>query len=268
VRFADVDAAPVVERARSRIGALQATARVRASLAAHAPYSVSRSLFRAIREAVDRDRLGPCSVHLAESSEETEFVRTGGGPWRALLADLGAWDEGHVAPGGTPVEYLDALRFLDDRVVAVHGVQMTRSDLSRLAACGTSLVACPRSNRYTGAGVPPLERFYASGVRVAVGTDSLASAPDLSVFAELAAMRALAPAVPASRLLASATVEGARALGFADDYGTIEPGRAARLLAVEVPDGVEDVEEYLVSGVDRSRIRWVGEDRSRSCSRA
>ena len=60
-------------------------------------------------------------------------------------------------------------------------------------------MTCPRSNGHTGAGAPPLEDFYASGVRVAIGTDSLASAPDLNVFAELATMRALAPVVPARR---------------------------------------------------------------------
>ena len=109
----------------------------------------------------------------------------------------------------------------------------------------------------TGAGAPPLRDFYASGVRVAVGTDSLASAPDLSVFAELATMRALAPSVPASRLLESATIAGARALGFDADYGTIEPGKVARLIAVEMPADTRDVEEYLVSGIEPAQIRWV-----------
>ena len=60
-------------------------------------------------------------------------------------------------------------------------------------------------------------------------------------------MRALAPSVPARALLDSATPQGARALGFDADYGTIEPGKRARLLAVAIPDGVDDVEEYLVS---------------------
>jgi imidazolonepropionase-like amidohydrolase len=63
--------------------------------------------------------------------------------------------------------------------------------------------------------------------------------------------------VPASRLLASATIEGARALGFDADYGTIEPGKCARLVAVDVPAGTGDVEEYLVSAVHREQIRWI-----------
>src|SRR5207247_1400458 len=114
-----------------------------------------------------------------------------------------------------------------------------------------------RSNEHTGAGTPPIEAFYQSGVRVAVGTDSLACVPDLNVFAELAAMRRLAPSVPAAKLLDSATRQGARALGFEGEYGTIEPGRRARLLAVDVPPGTDDVEEYLVSGVQPEQLRWV-----------
>ena len=124
------------------------------------------------------------------------------------------------------MQFLDDSGFLDGRVLAVHGVQMTTADLERLAARGATLVTCPRSNGHTGAGAPPIEDFYESGVQVAVGTDSLASAPDLNVFAELATMRALAPTVPAGALLDSATRQGARALGFDADYGTIEPGKS------------------------------------------
>src|SRR5262249_37654972 len=189
----------------------------------------------AIRQAVNREPFLPCSIHLSESEEEVEFIRSGNGPWRTLLEELGAWDPKWVPPGGSPVDFLDDSGFLNSRAVAVHGVQMTESDLRRLAARGTPLVPCRRSNGHTGAGAPPLAEFYASGVRVAVGTDSLASAPDLNVFSELATMRALAPRVPAASLLESATIEGARALGFDADYGTIEPGKSARLLAVTLP---------------------------------
>jgi cytosine/adenosine deaminase-related metal-dependent hydrolase len=233
------------------------TDRVRASLAAHAPYSVSPLVLRAIREAVNRDPFAPCSIHVSESAEEIEFIRTGGGPWRALLEELGSWDPAWVPPGGTPVQFLDESGFLDGRVLAVHGVQMTTADLDRLVARGATLVTCPRSNGHTGAGAPPIEDFYNYGVKVAVGTDSLASAPDLNVFAELATMRALAPTVSAGALLDSATRQGAHALGFDADYGTIEPGKSGRLLAVSIPPDTDDVEEYLVSGIAPHQIRWI-----------
>jgi aminodeoxyfutalosine deaminase len=259
IRFRAPDPDMLVGEARRRIDALTGTERMRAGLAAHAPYSVAPLVFRALHAAVGRDPFVPCSVHLSESSEEVEFLRTGGGPWRALLDDVGAWDPAWIPPGVSPVRFLDDSGFLDARVLAVHGVQMSPADLGTLASRGTTLVACPRSNTYTGAGAPPIAEFYASGVRVAIGTDSLASAPDLNVFAELAAMRALAPRVAASSLLESATREGARALGFEADYGTIEPGKRARLVAVQIPRGAVDVEEYLVSGIQQDQIGWVGE---------
>ncbi len=246
-----------VADARRQIDALAPTDRVRAGLAAHAPYSVAPLVLRAIHAAVQRDPFVPCSVHLSESQEEVEFIRSGSGPWRALLEQVGAWDPEWVPPGVSPVQFLDDSGFLGSNVLAVHGVQMSGADLERLAARGATLVTCPRSNGHTGAGAPPISEFYASGVRVAVGTDSLASAPDLNVFAELATMRALAPRVPASLMLDSATRQGARALGFEADYGTIEPGKRARLLTVRIPASAADVEQYLVSGIDPGQIRWL-----------
>jgi cytosine/adenosine deaminase-related metal-dependent hydrolase len=155
------------------------------------------------------------------------------------------------------VEYLHRQGLIDARMIAVHGVQMTASDLARLASHDATLVTCPRSNAHTGAGHPPVESFYASGVRMAVGTDSLASTPDLNLFSELAALRALAPGVPASALLDSATRQGARALGLDGEFGTLEPGRRARLLAVAIPPATADVERYLVSGIEPGQLRWI-----------
>ena len=161
-----------------------------------------------------------------------------------------------MAPGCSAVEYLDRLRFFGSDTVVVHGTHLTDRDLHYLAARGATLVTCPRSNRHVGVGDPPVARFYQAGVRVAVGTDSLASAPDLSVFNELAALRRLAPAVPASRLLESATRIGAEALGF-EGYGTITRGTpAASLIAVTVPDIVDEIEEHLVGGIPNEWISW------------
>jgi len=257
IRFNPSDAEALVRRAVDEIRAAHPAEPVRASLAAHAPYSVAPLLLREIKKAVDRLAFVPCSVHVSESIEEIEFIQRGTGPWRTLLEELGAWDARWIVPGVSPVQYLDEAGFLDGRVLAVHGVQMTPADLSRLAARGSTLVTCPRSNGHTGAGAPPLADFYRAGVRVAVGTDSLASAPDLNVFAELATMRALAPDVPAASLLESATRHGAAALGFDADYGTIEPGKRASLLAVTLPPRLADVEEYLVTGIQPDQIRWI-----------
>ena len=76
--------------------------------------------------------------------------------------------------------------------------------------------------------MPPIERFYESGVAVAVGTDSLASVDDLNLFSELKTMRRLAPEVPAAKLLESATLVGARALGLDERTGLADARQARR----------------------------------------
>ena len=230
---------------------------VRVSLAPHAPYSVSPGLFSAIRTDLENETAGLSTVHLGESSEELEFLEHGGGPWRTLLEEFGVWTDEWTPPGGSPVEYLADLGFLDSRVVVVHGVQFSGDDLATLRSLGVTVVSCPRSNTYVGVGDPPIESFYAMDVSVAFGTDSLASVQDLNMFSELAHARRLAPRVSARTLLESATLCGARALGFERDFGTIEPGKRASLIAVQVPNGVSDVEEYLLTGIEPGAIRWL-----------
>ena len=229
---------------------------VRVAIAAHAPYSVSPALFRALAAAAGG---GPRSVHVAESAEELELLRAGTGVWRAILEERGRWRAGWVPPGSGPVAYLDALGWVGPHTLIVHGVHLTPTEIDRIAAAGATLVACPRSNAWTGAGAPPIARFYAAGGRVAVGTDSLASTPDLNVFAEIGAMRRLAPSVPASALLASATAVGAAALGAGDRFGVIAPSRPASLIAVELRGATDDVEEYLLSGIEPDCVTWLAD---------
>jgi aminodeoxyfutalosine deaminase len=249
-----------VSQARRRLRAIETGPDVRVAIAPHAPYSVSPGLFAAIRADLDANRPAVSTVHLGESPDEVEFLKRGTGRFRDLLEQMGVWTDAWHPPGVSPVVYLSDLGFLDRSVLAVHGVQFDGADLSTLATRGTTIVSCPRSNEYVGVGSPPLAAFYAMDVDVAFGTDSLASAPDLSVFAELAEARRLAPRVPARRLLESATRIGARALGFERDLGTIESGKRASLIAVRVPDAVSDVEEYLVSGISGEAVSWLNQD--------
>ena len=258
LRFDVSDAESMTREARAKAdAAADPGGDVRVSLAPHAPYSVSPALFAAIRADLDARSGQVTSVHLGESAEETEFIRRGSGPWRVLLEELGVWTDAWAAPGISPVAYLEQIGFLDRRVLAVHGVQFDGDDLGRLRARDMTIVSCPRSNQYVGVGAPSLEAFYAMNVNVALGTDSLASAPDLNMFAELAEARRLAPRVRARTLLESATCRGAAALGFEDDYGTLEVGKRAQIIAVAVPSNVSDVEEYLVRGIEPSDVRWL-----------
>lgn len=258
IGFTETDPEACVRDARARIEAAgYDDPSIQISLAPHSTYSVSAALFRAIRADLDRHPDDVSTVHLGEASEEVEFLRDGRGEIRDLLQSIGRWPEGWRPPGVGPVPYLADLGVLDVRTMAVHGVQFDASDLRRLKSLGTTIVSCPRSNVYVGVGSPPLEAFYNAGVPVAFGTDSLASVGDLNVFAELREARRIAPRVAARRLLESATLIGARALGFGNELGSIEPGKRADLVAVDLLEDVTDVEEYLLSGILPSEVTWL-----------
>ena len=252
------DPVGLVRDARARVDRLDSgPGIVRLSLAAHAPYSVSPALFAAIRDDLDAHDGDVSSVHVGESADEVDFITRGAGGWPEVLAGLGVWTDAWRPPGVSPATYLADFGFLDSRVLAVHAVQCDGEELSRLATLGTTVVSCPRSSRHVGVGDPPLEAFYAMGVKVAFGTDSLASVVDLNMFEELAAARAIAPRVSARDLIESATLRGALALGFGEQFGSIEEGKHAALIAVRLPGPVRDAEEYLVSGVDSTAVSWL-----------
>jgi aminodeoxyfutalosine deaminase len=257
IGFRAADARRLTREAIERLQRLPSGETIRYTLAPHSPYSVSPALFKAIRTTLPQTPFARSSVHLGESQAETEFLQSGTGPWRELLETLGVWDPSWVAPECNPVEYLDQMGFLDERLLVVHGVQFGEPELKRVAAKGATLVTCPRGNIRTGAGRPPIAEFFESGARLAVGTDSLASVPDLNVFAEIAEMRRLAPGIPPRLLLECATMNGARALGFDAHFGTIEPGKRDRLISVDLGEVTSNIEERLVSGVDASQVRWL-----------
>lgn len=252
--FGVTDGAPVVARAVARHAPLT-SAGVRVVPAPHAPFSVSAALFTAIRDVVMAAPRPLTSVHVGESPAEVELLRTGGGPWRERLQALGVWRDDWQPPGRGPADYLCELGVIGPGTLVVHGVQLTDAELARLAAVGATLVTCPRSNVWVGVGAPPLGRFLASGVRLAIGTDSLASTPDLNLFAELRAMRQLVPDAPARRLLAAATLGGAEALGLEAELGTITAGKRATLLVVALGPGITDPEEAVLGGIAPGAVR-------------
>jgi len=255
--FNAADPALQVREAWERVAAVERAVAghdIAFNVVAHAPYSVSPALFT---EILRRARPEPLSIHLGESPEEVEFLRTATGPIRDMLVTLGVWADGWTAPACDPLTYVAALGYVRRGTLIVHGVHLGDDALERMRTAGAVLVTCPRSNHWVGSGSPRLSHFYAARLPVAIGTDSLASSPTLNLFDELAEMRRIAPEVSASALLDSATRRGAEALGFGDRYGTLTAGKRAAMIAVEIPAGEDDVEEYLVSGVSPEMVRRI-----------
>jgi len=240
--------------ADARLAALPAAVRsagLEVRLAAHAPYSVAPGLLRALGARPDY-----AGLHLAESPEETRFLATGEGEWPAFLAERGMAHVRFNPPRKSPVAYVDGLGALRSGVVAAHCVQVDDDDCARLAGSGVHVALCPRSNRTLGVGRVPLPRLMAAGVRLCLGTDSLASAPTLNLLEEAAVLHEAFPEVPPAALVRMATAGGAEALGL-DDLGTLAPGRSAALAFVPAPSDPADPLEYLVSGEARPRrVEW------------
>ncbi len=124
-------------------------------------------------------------VHLAESRAEMDFLAAGNGFFEGLLKRRGRWVPDFQPPGAEPPLISTSLEFLGPRTLTVHGTQLTAADCHLLAATGTWLVLCPRANRYTGAGAPPVPELLQAGVNLALGTDSLAGNWDLNLFGEM-----------------------------------------------------------------------------------
>lgn len=224
------------------------------SAAAHAPYSVSAPLCRRIKEF--NQLLGrPTAIHLAESPEELVFCLWGEGPLRDLLVARGRWSETFQPPAASPTVYLERLGFWDARTLAVHGLYLDDSDRQLLARRQVTVVLCPRSNRHTGAGFPDLPALKQAGLRIALGTDSLASVPDLNLFKEIQTLNEAYPEVPLAALFAAATVAGGEALGRTD-LGRLAPGCRAALLWLPVTAKAPLWEALLAAGI-AGKIWWL-----------
>ena len=195
-----------------------ATSQLRIGVSPHAPYTVSAPLYEAVAGFARRERL-PVAVHLAESKEESQFVRDGTGPFADAWRARGIPVEPH---GCAPVEYLRRLGLLGAGTLCVHCVQVDQRDVAILAAAGAAIAHCPRSNRTHGHGPAPLGAFRTAGLRVGLGTDSVVSVADLDLWAEAAAA-----GLEGADALRALTLDGARALRWEREIGSLDVGKAA-----------------------------------------
>ena len=208
-----------LENAVSQLRRLSAS-RLRIGVSPHAPYTVSAALYEAVAGFARRERL-PVAIHLAESKEESEFVESGTGPFADAWRARGITVEPH---GCVPVEYLRRLGLLNAGTLCIHCVQTDEHDVAVLAAAGVAIAHCPRSNRAHGHGSAPLGAFRTAGIRVGLGTDSVVSVADVDLWAE-----ARAAGLDGKDALHALTIDGARALGWAREIGSLEVGKAADL---------------------------------------
>lgn len=207
----------------------------------HATYTVSANLYHAIGELA-RERGNKVATHLAESSEESTYIRSGSGVLALDLREKVGWDNVSCEPFGvTPVKYLQQWDVYGPDFMAVHCVHVSPRDIEILAKCGVAVAHCPKSNAKLGCGIAPLPAFLKAGLKVGFGTDSAASSNIMDMFGEMRTAIFLhrgtqhdAGILGAAECLKMATIGGARALGMADRIGSLEPGKQADLIAVDM----------------------------------
>lgn len=249
-----------LEDLRSAAGPL-----VNIGLSPHAPYTVSGPLFRALTAyALDNDL--KVAVHLAESREEVTFVRNGAGVLAHDFRELVGWEGLMWMPtGASPVKYLEQWDALDSDLIAIHCVQVSRADVEILRKYNVAIAHCPKSNAKLGCGIAPVGEFLAAGLRVGLGTDSLASNNILDMFDEMRmaillhrANNETATCLGAAQVLSMATMGGAAVLGLHHQVGSVEPGKRADLIAVDMEHShfapIDDPVSALVYGANQTDV--------------
>jgi aminodeoxyfutalosine deaminase len=229
----------------------------RPGLSPHAPYTVHPELLsRAVALAIERRM--PLAMHLAESPEEIEFLRDGGGPFRELLESRGAWDANARPRGARPLDELRALAQAP-RALVIHGNYLDDEEIEFLGRQrNMAAVYCPRTHAWFGHAGYPLERLLDAGANVALGTDSRASSPDLSLLAEMRQVARKFPKLSRATILELGTLRGAQALGLDTQVGTLEPGKRANLAAVALPDAAAgNPHEMLLDAAGAVVATWV-----------
>jgi 5-methylthioadenosine/S-adenosylhomocysteine deaminase len=230
----DPAAAPAALAAlRARVEASQAgqTPLLRVGVSPHAPYSVSDALYTAIA-AYAREAGLPLATHVAESEAESALVRDAAGPFADFLRGRGIAAEPRAA---SPVELLARTGVLGADALLIHCVRLDPGDVARIATAGAAVATCPRSNQYFGHGTAPVGSLRAAGIRVGVGTDSMAS----NVAMDLLAEARDAGCGDLAGCWAAVSLGGARALGLDATIGTLERGKAADLAAFAAPGARE-----------------------------
>jgi 5-methylthioadenosine/S-adenosylhomocysteine deaminase len=193
---------------------------VRTAFAPHAPYSVSDAPLARVRKLADELEL-PVHIHVHETAEEV----------------LGSLRE----HGRRPIDRLDDLGLISPNLMAVHMTQVESDEIERFAEVGAHVVHCPESNLKLASGYCPVARLLEHGVNVALGSDGAASNNDLDLLAEMRSAALLGKgvaddprAIPAETALRMATLNGARALGMDELTGSLQAGKAADIVAIDL----------------------------------
>ena len=236
---------------------------LRLGISPHSAYTLSSSALKVCSD-IAREYDLPLSIHLAETQAEVELVWNGSGPLASTISDrlkLEVIEQG--GSGRTPASFLDGFGLLKSSLVAAHGVWLSDEDIALLKERDTPVAVCPTSNELLGVGEAPVSKFIDQGLAFGIGTDSLASNPELDLFLEARKVRELLEKQTGSKaglsprkLVEMMTIDAARMLGFGDKLGSIEPGKRADLIALDCDAKAAYIDpyDYLIENASQPSI--------------
>jgi cytosine/adenosine deaminase-related metal-dependent hydrolase len=215
----------------------------------HAPYSTHWKIVELLCDSA-RGNV-PVAMHLAESRDELELLKSHSGPFRSLLEELNVWNADAIPHPARPLDYLQRLAQADHSLV-IHGNYLADDEVTFIAARADrmTVVYCPRTHAYFRHEMYPLAKMLAAGVNVALGTDSRGSNPDLNLLSEMRHVASNHRQISPATVLQLGTINGAKSLGLEESVGTLEPGKRADLAIVAIANARESDPHRLLLDAD------------------
>ncbi len=211
----------------------------RKSCVPHAPYSVSESLFKLINGVNEAD--STVSIHNQETTHENNFFLRKEGGFIDFYNSFGIDIERFSATGEPSINY--ALQFMnpDCRTLFVHNTMTTKEDIEAAHQWSDKVywATCANANLYIENRLPNYENFISTGAKLTIGTDSLTSNWQLSVLEEMKTIARFQSSVSFDQLLTWATINGAQALGYEEDLGSLEVGKTPGLVLLDLPENLQ-----------------------------
>lgn len=242
---------------------------IKIGLSPHSPYSLSMSALK-VCDDLSKEYGLPLSIHVAETQAEVELIRDGTG---SLASTIGKRMQLEViqrgGTGTTPAQFLAELGLVRHPLIVAQGVWLNDQDVTLIKQRGASVAVCPTSNELLGSGEAPIRKFIEHGLSFGIGTDSPASNPDMDLFVEARKVRAilekqfnkddarqeLPTGLSSKKLMEMITLDAARMLGFANDLGSIDPGKRADLVVLNYDmTSSPSPYDYLIEKASKSTI--------------
>jgi len=221
------------EKSKKVYDTLNASEKNKKAIVPHAPYSVSDPLFKFILG--HRDGSVSTSIHHQETEAENQFISDRKGALVDFFEGFGLSLESYKPTGRLASSRVKEQMASDQRTLLVHNTMSTIDDIRNIESWNQQAywVTCPNANLYIENRLPRYQNWLDKNAIICIGTDSLASNWQLSILEEMITIQKYKSSISTLELIKWATINGARALGFEDDLGSLEEGKTPGLVAIE-----------------------------------